>query len=338
MKLRKCFIYCLAPILILGMFIFNPLKSEASSGGIIGDDYPTQWKNLPVSSGSDTWGYSIRNCTSFVANRLSTVNKFEVPRALGNGGQWGASAQARGYLVDSSPVRGSVAYFVDGSYGHVAWVAEVNGNAVTIEEYNYGIPLNQGKYHTRVINKSEATGYIHFKDMVNIDNTLGDWVTNTTWSEMNVGINDYYKIPHTLRWQYYDVNKKQWHEIQNGQSNWITLAVNKGQYLINVDVLDSNNKVLETKTMGTDGATSSIINGTNVTREANGEYLLGVSSNNPYMSYQIKLYNRNTGQWFTQFNSQWARFKPEAGVQYIVQFEIYGWNRLLDYKSFGFVG
>lgn len=331
MKLRKFLIYCAAPLFILGLILFNPLKSEASTQGVIGDNYPSQWKNLPLGATSDSWGMSTRYCTSFVAFRLSTENKFEIPRGFGNANEWASNASARGYVVNSTPSRGAVAYW---NSNHVAWVADVSGSNVTIEEYNYGYT---GNYNTRTIDKGNPDGYIHFKDVA-IQNTLGDWATNTTWSEMNVGINDYYTIPHTLRWQYYDVNKKEWHEIQTGQSNWITLAVNKGQYLINVDVLDSNNKVLETKTMGTDGATSSVINGTNVTREANGEYLLGASSNNPYMSYQIKLYNCNTGKWFTQFNSQWARFKPEAGVQYVVQFEIYGWNRLLDYKSYGFVG
>lgn len=311
---------------------------KATTYGVIGDDYPAQWKNLPIDSCTDSWGYWNRECTSFVANRLHLVNNFEMPHAIGNASAWANYALANGYVVNNNPIRGSVAYFDDGSDGHVAWVAEVNGAAVTIEEYNYGLPLGQGQYHTRTINKSEATGFIHFKDVASSPNTLGDWVTNTTWSEMNVGINDYYTVPHTLKWQYYDVNKKVWYDIQNGKSNWVSLAVNKGQYLVNVSVIDSNNKVLETKTMGTDGATKSIINATNVTRESNGDYLLGATSNNPYMSYVIKLYNCNTGQWFTQYNSQWARFMPEKGVNYVVQFEIYGWNRMLDYKSFGFVG
>lgn len=42
MKLRKCFIYCLAPILIFRDVYIQSSEIEASSGGIIGDDYPTQ--------------------------------------------------------------------------------------------------------------------------------------------------------------------------------------------------------------------------------------------------------------------------------------------------------
>lgn len=155
---------------------------------------------------------------------------------------------------------------------------------------------------------------------------------------MNIGIWDYYTNPHTLRWQYYDLDKKEWCEIQRGVSNWTSLVVSKGTYWVKVDVLDQNNNMIETKTMGTDGATNSIINAANVTREANGEYLLGAASNNPYMSYVAKLYNYQTGQWFTQFNSQWARFRAQKGVKYRVQFEIYGWNRCLDFKGYDFIG
>ena len=34
-------------------------------------------------------------------------------------------------------------------YGHVAWVAEVNGDQVTIEEYNYNAGQGPEKYHKR---------------------------------------------------------------------------------------------------------------------------------------------------------------------------------------------
>lgn len=58
-----------------------------NNGVVIGDDYPAAWRNNP--NQADTWGYATGNCTSFVANRLHNINHFEVPRALGNGGQWG---------------------------------------------------------------------------------------------------------------------------------------------------------------------------------------------------------------------------------------------------------
>ncbi|WP_245186887.1 lysozyme [Enterococcus larvae] len=168
--------------------------------------------------------------------------------------------------------------------------------------------------------------------------SLGEWVIQKTWSGIEIGIWDYYTVAHTLQWKYYNVDTKQWHFIQKGKSNWITLEVPKGNYWAHVEVLNSNNQIIDSKTMGTDGASNSVINAVNVSRESNGEFLLGVTSNNPHMSYVIKLYNYKTEKWFTQYNSQWARFKPENGVKYGVQFEIYGWDRRLDYQMHTFNG
>ncbi|MFP9180209.1 CHAP domain-containing protein, partial [Enterococcus faecalis] len=100
-----------------------------------------------------------RYCTSFVAYRLSTANNFELPSGFGNADRWGTEAMARGYKVDKNPKVGSVAWWTS---THVAWVAEVSGDNVKVEEYNYGF---DGKYNTRWINKNSANGYIHFKDM-----------------------------------------------------------------------------------------------------------------------------------------------------------------------------
>lgn len=143
---------------------------ESRSGVVIGDDYPARWRNNP--NQVDSWGYYTANCTSFVAHRLHNVNKFEMPRAIGDGAKWGNSARNLGYRVDNTPVRGSVAYVDNGGYGHVAWVAGVSGSNVVIEEYNW---LRQDgtfdhQYHSRTVPKSNFTGYIHFKD-------LGDSIT-----------------------------------------------------------------------------------------------------------------------------------------------------------------
>ena len=47
---------------------------------VIGDDYPAKWKNLPLGATTDDWGMATRYCTSFVANRLSVENKFDIRR------------------------------------------------------------------------------------------------------------------------------------------------------------------------------------------------------------------------------------------------------------------
>ena len=81
-------------------------------------------------------------CTSFAAYRLSNTNGFNLPVGYGNAITWGSIARANGYRVDMNPAVGSIAWFsagVNGAghMGHVAWVAEVRGDQVTIEEYNY---------------------------------------------------------------------------------------------------------------------------------------------------------------------------------------------------------
>ncbi len=128
-----------------------------------GDDYP--WKHDSVDPNNrhiDKWRLYTRECTSFTAYRLSSVNHFELPGAYGNGGQWGGRARREGYRVDMNPAKGSVAWLDDGSYGHVAWVSNVIGNNVEIEEYNYGYTHN---YHIRTVSKTAFSGYIHFKDL-----------------------------------------------------------------------------------------------------------------------------------------------------------------------------
>lgn len=286
------------------------------------------------------FGYGMPNCTAYAWGRAYEILGSKPDLSLGNANQWWGYNAGK-YASGKTPRVGSVVCWrspAGGGYGHVAVVEEVNGDTLTISESSWGGSF----FRTRKINKNNMgagfQGYIYLGDFSNKTNTLGDWVTEKTWSTLNIGIWDYYTTAHTLRWQYYDLDKKEWHELQRGASNWTSLAVPKGNYWVKVDVLDQNNNVIESKTMGTDGATKSVIDAVNVTRESNGDYLLGAISNNPYMSYVAKLYNYQTGQWFTQFNSQWARFRAQKGVKYRVQFEIYGWNRCLDFKGYDFIG
>lgn len=123
------------------------------------DDYPAQWRTATQDSLLDSWGYYNRECTSYVAWRLHARNAYEMPRAIGNAGTWGAWFAQRGYAVDNSPAVGAVAE----SAGHVAWVEAVNGDGtVTVEEYNQNF---QGVYGERTVPAS-AFHYIHVKDIV----------------------------------------------------------------------------------------------------------------------------------------------------------------------------
>ncbi|WP_226961035.1 SH3 domain-containing protein [Streptococcus suis] len=130
-------------------------STRSSSTSALGDDYP-----YTVVDAVDPWRLYTRQCTSFVAFRLSKVNGFEIPPAYGNADVWGYRAQREGYRVDMSPAVGSVAWWT--SPMHIAWVYSIQGDMVEIEEYNYGTRYT---YNRRLIHKNSVSGYIHFKDL-----------------------------------------------------------------------------------------------------------------------------------------------------------------------------
>ncbi|HFI0213123.1 TPA: SH3 domain-containing protein [Streptococcus suis] len=130
-------------------------STRSSSTSALGDDYP-----YTAVDAIDPWRLYTRQCTSFVAFRLSKVNGFEIPPAYGNADVWGYRAQGEGYRVDMNPAVGAVAWWT--SPMHVAWVSSIQGDMVEIEEYNYGTRYT---YNRRLIQKNSVSGYIHFKDL-----------------------------------------------------------------------------------------------------------------------------------------------------------------------------
>ncbi|MCU1591297.1 MAG: hypothetical protein JWP11_2553 [Frankiales bacterium] len=128
----------------------------SSSAFAAGDDYP--WRTSTTSA-ADRWGFTQRQCVSFVAWREaqaghpvsnmtqhwgSAVNWDNTARALGVWissrprvgaiAQWNAYEQGAWYANGSSVANGTVSA---GGYGHVAWVRAVysDGSAL-IEQYN----------------------------------------------------------------------------------------------------------------------------------------------------------------------------------------------------------
>lgn len=130
-------------------------------GGDPGDDYPAKWRNAPQDSMFDNWKEYNRECTSFAAWALASRNGFNMP-FNDNAINWGTRARALGYRVDSSPAIGSIAWSNVGKWGHVAYVVDVSGGNVSIEEYNH---LGNGTYTARTVPASAFTGYIHFADV-----------------------------------------------------------------------------------------------------------------------------------------------------------------------------
>lgn len=104
-----------------------------------GDDYP--WRDAGYSL--SPLGYYYRQCVDFVAWRLnrdqgvtSAPWKWVWSNLTpwgGDASQWKAAWQRHGWKVSSTPVVGSVAWFVG---DHVAYVHTISGSNVTIEEYN----------------------------------------------------------------------------------------------------------------------------------------------------------------------------------------------------------
>ena len=153
-------------LLLAGAFLFGGgavHANQANNGSLArGDDYPYYYKN--GSQEIDKWRLYSRQCTSFAAFRLSSVNGFELPAAYGNAKDWGYRAKREGYRVDQRPAIGSIAWDTSGQYGHVAWVSNVFGDMIEIEEYNYGV---RERYNRRTVKANSMTGFIHFKDVGN---------------------------------------------------------------------------------------------------------------------------------------------------------------------------
>ena len=148
------------PFLVVGLMLSAGESVHANSSYARGDDYPVYYKN--GSQSIDKWRMYSRQCTSFAAFRLSGVNGFELPGAYGNAGEWGYRARREGYRVDNTPAIGSIAWSTAGGYGHVAWVSNVMGDNIEIEEYNYDY---KGNYNKRIVKANKMTGFIHFKDL-----------------------------------------------------------------------------------------------------------------------------------------------------------------------------
>ena len=163
--MKKKLLNCLLPLACLATVSVS--CGSSAQAAVLGDDYPSSWKYGGF--GVDPWTMYWRQCTSFAAYRLSNTNGFTLPVGYGNAITWGSIARANGHRVDMNPAVGSIAWFsagVNGAghMGHVAWVAEVHGDQVTIEEYNYDYTET---YHRRIVKASSMTGFIHFKDVGN---------------------------------------------------------------------------------------------------------------------------------------------------------------------------
>ena len=128
----------------------------SAAASAAGDDYPYR---TATSNVSDRWGFTVRQCVSFVAWREAQAGHpvNNATQHWGSASNWDNTARARGVWISSRPRVGAIAQwnesersawyangssvangtFTAGGYGHVAWVRAVyaDGSAL-VEQYN----------------------------------------------------------------------------------------------------------------------------------------------------------------------------------------------------------
>ena len=127
-----------------------------SPASAVGDDYP--WR-LDTTQTADRWGFTKRQCVSFVAWRMAqrghVLNNFT--QKWGSALTWDDTARRLGYGIGTKPVPGSIAHWNAGesaalyahgstrpngtmragSYGHVGYVQGVySDGSVSVAQYN----------------------------------------------------------------------------------------------------------------------------------------------------------------------------------------------------------
>ncbi|MDT7544731.1 MAG: hypothetical protein QOE99_841 [Actinomycetota bacterium] len=151
--------------------------SLAAPASAAGDDYPYR---TATTNAADRWGFTQRQCVSFVAWREAQAGHpvSNVTQHWGSALNWDNAARAGGYWISSRPRVGAIAqwnagersswwangsptangYVQAGPYGHVAWVRSVyaDGSAL-IEQYNM---FGNRSYSTMRV---KAPRYIYYK-------------------------------------------------------------------------------------------------------------------------------------------------------------------------------
>jgi surface antigen len=111
----------------------------------------------------DPWREYNRECTSYAAWMLHSMNGFEMPFNA-DASLWKADARNAGYTVNTTPAVGAVGWkMTSAAVGHVVWVEADNGDGtVNVEDYNAGHTGHYGE-HLNVV--ASTYQYIHFKDI-----------------------------------------------------------------------------------------------------------------------------------------------------------------------------
>ncbi|HET8615699.1 MAG TPA: CHAP domain-containing protein [Actinomycetales bacterium] len=177
MRVPKSVLVALVTALVVmaGMTFLNSRAAQTTAAGTGGqtdrmflsaaggpvptwDTYPAKWKDARQDSVFDTWREWNRECTSYAAWMLSSVNGYDMPWH-DDAAAWGPRARGAGVTVNSTPAVGSIAWRAS---GHVAYVVKVEPGRVYVQDYNKHY---DGRWDQRWDNVSAWTGFIHFKDL-----------------------------------------------------------------------------------------------------------------------------------------------------------------------------
>ncbi|MFE0024528.1 CHAP domain-containing protein [Amycolatopsis sp. NPDC059021] len=159
--------------LLFATMVAAPAQAAEPRGEVVGsaalpsgDDYPYRDQPDVV----DRWAFYSGQDTSFVAWRMeqltgyfhNSMSRNGIVGHWGNAPEWAANGRKLGYDVDRVPKAGAIAQWDPGKLappGHVAYIAAVAGDQVTVEEYNWSTPL---RYSSRVVPSSQISWVIHF--------------------------------------------------------------------------------------------------------------------------------------------------------------------------------
>lgn len=136
-----------------------------NNGAQCGGGYPAYLCNAAKDSQVDPWGMYSRECVSYVAYKVASTYGWPSywTRGGNNAKQWPGKAKAYEIPTGSKPRVGSVGVITSGSYGHVVWVEAVDGDQITVSQYN-GDGVS-GLYSKVVTSASAYDTYIYFDQM-----------------------------------------------------------------------------------------------------------------------------------------------------------------------------
>ena len=95
-------------------------------------------------NGHEIKTYYANYCTWYACGRVWEVLGVDIDKRWGNACNWTESAQNAGYIVDYTPAKNTIAVWSANNVytaGHVAFVEEIDGNNMTISEYNYSVSM-----------------------------------------------------------------------------------------------------------------------------------------------------------------------------------------------------